>query len=165
MSTSKFSLSTFSKNNLIGVHPDLVRLVNRAIQLTNVDFRVNEGLRSKQRQAQLVKSGASQTTNSRHLTGHAVDLVAWVDSGVRWDWPLYYKIAEAMLLASKELKIPLEWGGCWGALMQNYPVQPVGSKVSITELAQQNYVNQRRNKGLSAFIDGPHFQLPWSVYK
>jgi peptidoglycan L-alanyl-D-glutamate endopeptidase CwlK len=51
--------------------------------------------------------------NSRHLTGHAVDLGAWVDGTVRWDWPLYYKIADAMLKAAKELNVAVEWGGHW----------------------------------------------------
>ncbi|WP_245680676.1 M15 family metallopeptidase [Veronia pacifica] len=51
--------------------------------------------------------------NSRHLTGHAVDLGAWVSGEVRWDWPLYYRIADAVKAASIELGIPIEWGGDW----------------------------------------------------
>jgi peptidoglycan L-alanyl-D-glutamate endopeptidase CwlK len=96
-----------------GVHPDLVKIVKRAIEITDTDFRVTEGLRTKARQKQLVKAGASKTMNSRHLTGHAVDLVALIDSKVRWDWPLYHKLADAMKAAAKELNIPLEWGGDW----------------------------------------------------
>lgn len=97
----------------MGVHADLVSVVHRAIQLTTIDFVVLEGLRTRTRQLQLVKSGASQTVNSRHITGHAVDLGALVDGDVRWDWPLYYKIAEAMKTAALELNIPIEWGGDW----------------------------------------------------
>lgn len=107
-----FKLSKRSRYSLLGVHPDLVRVVERAIQLTEVDFVVIEGLRTPTRQAELVKAGASQTQNSRHLTGHAVDLAAWVGT-VRWDWPLYPRIAAAMKQAAKELGVPIEWGGDW----------------------------------------------------
>ena len=109
----KFVLSRLSLSRLEGVHPDLVKVVKRAIEITEVDFRVSEGLRTKVRQAELVKSGASQTQNSRHLTGHAVDLVAMIGLDVRWDWPLYYKIADAVKQAAKELNVPIEWGGDW----------------------------------------------------
>jgi len=108
-----YKLGLKSKFRLRGVHPDLVKVVSRAIELTPVDFTVLEGLRSTIRQVELFKSGASKTMKSRHLTGHAVDLGALVSGSVRWDWPLYYKLAEAMKTASLELLIPLEWGGDW----------------------------------------------------
>ena len=108
-----FVLGSVSKNNLKGVHPDLVKVVERAISLTTVDFRVIEGLRSKQRQIELVNKGASKTLNSRHITGHAVDVVALIGGSVRWDWPLYEKISEAFKQASKELSISIVWGGDW----------------------------------------------------
>jgi peptidoglycan L-alanyl-D-glutamate endopeptidase CwlK len=98
---------------LKGVHPDLVRVVKRAITLTKVDFRVGEGLRTVERQRELVKSGASRTMNSRHITGHAVDLWAIVGGQVRWDWPLYYRIADAMKEAARQERVPIEWGGDW----------------------------------------------------
>jgi len=108
-----YQLGAKSWRNLAGVHPDLVSIVERAIQITPVDFAVLEGLRSPARQKRLVESGASTTMKSRHLTGHAVDLGAWVDSQISWDWPLYHKIAAAMKQAARELRIPLEWGGDW----------------------------------------------------
>lgn len=108
-----FVLSKKSLDRLTGVHPDLVRVVKRAIEITTVDFAVLEGVRSKARQEQLVKAGASQTMNSRHITGHAVDLGAYVSGSVRWDWPLYYKIADAVKQAAAELGVPIEWGGDW----------------------------------------------------
>lgn len=108
-----FKLGPASLLRLQGIHPDLVKVVERAIQLTEVDFTVLEGLRTKERQSQLLKAGATTTMNSRHLTGHAVDLGALVGGKVRWDWPLYYKIADAMKAASAELDIPIEWGGDW----------------------------------------------------
>ena len=108
-----YKLGLKSKFRLRGVHPDLVKVVSRAIELTPVDFTVLEGLRSTIRQVELFKSGASKTMKSRHLTGHAVDLGALVSGSVRWDWPLYNKLAEAMKTASLELLTPLEWGGDW----------------------------------------------------
>ena len=108
-----FRLSTRSISRLKGVHPDLVKVVNRAIEISTVDFAVLEGLRTAERQQQLVKAGASLTLKSRHLTGHAIDLGAMVDGKIRWDWPLYHKIAEAMKDAARELKITIVWGGDW----------------------------------------------------
>lgn len=108
-----YNLSKKSRDRLAGVHPDLVKVVERAIEITEIDFAVLEGVRSKTRQEQLVKAGASQTMRSRHLTGHAVDLGAFVAGSVRWDWPLYHKLAVAVKQAAAELQIPIEWGGDW----------------------------------------------------
>lgn len=108
-----FTLSPRSYKRLEGVHPDLVRVVERAIAITEVDFVVLEGLRTKERQAELLKTGASRTMNSRHITGHAVDLGAWVDKQVDWSWPLYSKIAAAMKQAASEQNVPIVWGGDW----------------------------------------------------
>lgn len=108
-----YKLGPTSLLRLQDVHPDLVKVVERAIELTEIDFTVLEGRRTKERQAELLKAGATTTMNSRHLTGHAVDLGALVGGKVRWDWPLYYKIADAMKAASAELGIPVEWGGDW----------------------------------------------------
>jgi peptidoglycan L-alanyl-D-glutamate endopeptidase CwlK len=88
-------------------------VVKTAITLTPVDFAVLEGLRSKARQRELFNAGASQTLNSRHLTGHAVDLGAWVGGEIRWDWPLYDRIANAMKMAANIEKVPIQWGGDW----------------------------------------------------
>lgn len=108
-----FSLSKRSMDRMTGVHPDLVKVVKLAITLTEVDFGVIEGTRVIERQRELVAKGASKTMNSRHLTGHAVDLVAYVGSEVRWDWPLYHKIADAMKRAANALGVPIVWGGDW----------------------------------------------------
>lgn len=108
-----YALSKKSRDRLAGVHPDLVKVVERAIEITEIDFAVLEGVRSKTRQEQLVKAGASQTMRSRHLTGHAVDLGAYVAGSVRWDWPLYHKLAAAVKQAAVELHVPIEWGGDW----------------------------------------------------
>lgn len=111
-----FTLSARSRGRLAGVHPALVGVVQRAIQITDIDFMVTEGLRTPQRQAQLVAAGASRTLNSRHLTGHAVDVAAIVDGGVRWDWPLYPRIARAMKRAAAERGVAIIWGGDWKSL-------------------------------------------------
>lgn len=108
-----YELSKRSKDRLSGVHPDLVRVVEKAISISDIDFTVLEGVRSIARQEQLVKSGASQTMRSRHITGHAVDLGAYVAGQVRWDWPLYHKLADTMKKAAEECSVPIEWGGDW----------------------------------------------------
>ena len=108
-----FQLSKRSKDRLSGVHPDLVRVVERAIQISDMDFTVLEGVRSIARQQQLVAAGASKTMKSRHITGHAVDLAPYVSGQVRWDWPLYDKLSATVKKAAAELEIPIEWGGDW----------------------------------------------------
>lgn len=102
-----------SKNSLKGVHPDLVKIFTRAYALAEVKPTVTEGLRTVARQRQLVAKGASQTMNSRHITGHALDVAFIVGKQVRWDWPLYKTFADVMKQAAKELGLPIEWGGDW----------------------------------------------------
>lgn len=111
-----YRLSSRSRTRLKGVHPALVAIVELAITKTPVDFMVTEGLRTPGRQAALVKAGASRTKNSRHLTGHAIDIAALVDAQVRWDWSLYPRIAAAFKEAAAELKTPIIWGGDWKTL-------------------------------------------------
>jgi peptidoglycan L-alanyl-D-glutamate endopeptidase CwlK len=105
-----YALGTRSRQRLSGVHPDLVAVVKRAIQITKQDFTVLEGIRNINRQRELVKAGKSKTMNSRHLTGHAVDLAPWP---ISWDWENFYPIADAMKQAAEELGVDLEWGGDW----------------------------------------------------
>lgn len=102
------SLNERSRKNLAGVHPDLVAVVERARE--RCDFLVTEGLRTKERQAFLVKAGKSQTQNSRHLYGLAVDLC---DCDGCYDIPDMHEIAKAMKAAAIELEVPIRWGGDW----------------------------------------------------
>lgn len=132
-----FELTPRDNMLLRGLHPDLQRVIRRAAQIAPFPFRITEGLRTAARQEQLVKSGASKTLNSRHLTGHAIDLVPLVDidgdgkfeSNELYHWPLYYRLAPAIKQAAKDEGVPIEWGGDW-----------------------------------RSFKDGPHWQLPWSKY-
>ena len=151
--TSGFVLGERSRKRLIGVDKNLVRVVEYALKHSEVDFTVLEGVRTLDRQRQLVRSGASQTMNSRHLTGHAVDLGALVGGQVRWDWPLYYKIGDAMIKASKDLKIPIRWGGAWH-------VGDIGNQDLGGRDLSDSYVDLRKSQGRRYFLDGPHFEIP-----
>lgn len=108
-----YRLSARSQLNLRDVHPDLRAVIERAIKITPIDFGVIEGIRTMERQKQLFAAGATKTLNSRHLTGHAVDLAAFVGGSIRWDWPLYDAIAVAVKQAAKDLNVPIIWGGDW----------------------------------------------------
>lgn len=152
-----FVLGTRSKQRLKGVHPDLVAVVHCAIQLTAIDFTVLEGLRSVERQRSLVAAGASQTMNSRHITGHAVDLGAYVHGSVQWEWTLYPSIADAMRRAAIELGTPIRWGGGWYLLNYCTSLAAIERKVAA-------YVSERRAQKRKAFLDGPHFELPANRY-
>lgn len=108
-----FRFSQRSLRNLQGVHHDLVRVVHRALELSPIDFVVTEGLRTRKRQEQLVAAGASRTMNSRHLTGHAIDVAPIVAGTVRWDWPLFHQLAAAFKQSASEKGVALVWGGDW----------------------------------------------------
>jgi peptidoglycan L-alanyl-D-glutamate endopeptidase CwlK len=112
-----YKLGTRSLQKLSGVHPDLVAVVKRAIEISEQDFSVLEGIRHIERQRELVKSGKSTTMNSRHLTGHAVDLVPYP---VSWDWEYFYPIVDAMKDAAEELGIDIVAGADW----TNFPDGP-----------------------------------------
>lgn len=108
-----YLFSEKSRTRLAGVHPDLVKVVNRALQLSTVDFAVVEGLRTRERQKELFAAGASKTMNSRHITGHAVDLAPVIGGQIRWDWPPFYDIEKAMKAAAQEIGVDVTWGGDW----------------------------------------------------
>lgn len=101
---------------LSGVHPDLISVIENAARLATLagmSFIVTEGIRSPEKQAMLLKRGATTTLKSRHLTGHAVDLAVVIEGEVRWDWVLYPKLAAIVKQSAQDLQIPIEWGGDW----------------------------------------------------
>lgn len=109
-----YKFSQRSLQRLSGVHPDLVRVMQRAISLTEVDFTVLEGLRTLERQKQLLRQGATTTLNSRHLTGHAVDIAPFINGQVSWHWPHYHALAPFVWKAAEIEGVKgLEWGGNW----------------------------------------------------
>jgi len=107
------TLGARSISRLDGVHPDLVRVVKRAAAISDLDFTVLEGLRTLDRQKKLFAQRATKTMNSRHLTGHAVDLAPILAGEVSWDWPLYHRLAKIVKQAAKEEGVSLTWGGDW----------------------------------------------------
>ena len=130
------------EQRLQGVHPDLVRVVRAAVGNSDVDFIVTEGLRTLARQKELLAKGASRTLKSRHLTGHAVDLAVVIGGEVRWDWPLYMKLANSMRLAAITENVPIVWGGTWKLLNTSKPPFTLHK----------------------SFPDEPHFELLSSTY-
>lgn len=151
-----FTLGAASLAHLAGVHPNLVKVVDRAIQLTEQDFTVMEGVRSVAAERQHVADGTSHTMNSKHLLqadgfGHAVDLVPWIDGKPSWDWPAIYKIAASVALAAAQLQVGLRWGGCWDRKLSDLIPTAAGM-----ESAEQAYCE--RHSGPD-FVDGPHFEL------
>lgn len=152
-----FVLSSRSLANLDGVHPTLVKLVQTAISLTAQDFAVFEGLRTSARQREYVARGVSRTPDSMHLRqpdgfGHAVDLVPWIDGGLRWEWPAIYPIAYAMHEAVRRMTPTphVVWGGVWD---RNF------AKLELTgDLRAHVSAYCFRHPGLD-FLDGPHFEL------
>ena len=113
-------LSERSLKNCEGVHADLVKVVKRAAELTEVDFIVIEGLRSMKRQRELVAAGASKTLKSRHLTGHAIDFVPVISGQIEWKTTAYKLPLEAFRRAAEDCKVPVEFGADWKTF-KDYP--------------------------------------------
>lgn len=113
-----FALDKLSLTHLVGVHPDLRRVVQDCATTGTLPFifGVSEGLRTLQQQKIDVAAGKSQTMASRHLDGHAVDLVAIIHGKVSWAWPPYYTIAAEMKRAAERCAVPITWGGDWTTL-------------------------------------------------
>jgi len=147
-----FKLSEISKQRLEGIKPELRAVVERAIEITEVDFGVTQGLRTMEEQEALVARGASKTMKSKHLTGDAVDLAAYVGSRVSWEITLYDNIADAMKQAAIELNTPIKWGAAW-------TVADITKWEGTMEEAMNAYVDWRRSEGRRPFIDAPHFEL------
>jgi peptidoglycan L-alanyl-D-glutamate endopeptidase CwlK len=150
----KLSQKSFDK--LKGVHPDLVRVIERAALIYQGNFEVICGLRTLEQQKELLRKGATTTLRSRHLTGHAIDVVPYdMDKGrISWDWQLYYPLAKAIKQAAKELKIPLEWGGDWKSFpdgphwqlpWKQYPIE--GEKVPPQPRKVQDLTKSRTMQG------------------
>ncbi len=112
-------LSKRSLARLAGVHPDLVKVVERAIEITANDFTVTCGVRTEKEQAENVKKGVSKTMKSKHLPqpdgySHAVDLAPLVDGKPSWNWGRPYDdVSSAMKRAAAELGVAIQWGGDW----------------------------------------------------
>lgn len=138
-------LNPRSEKNLAGVHPKLVAVVRRAADVSDIDFMVIEGLRTVERQKQLVAKGASKTMNSKHITGHAVDLAPMVDGEIRWDWGLYLPLASAMKNAAQDVGVDVKWGGTWDLLYK------------LKEPITADVLHKK-------FPDGPHFEIDPETY-
>jgi peptidoglycan L-alanyl-D-glutamate endopeptidase CwlK len=154
-----YVLGAKSRAELAGVHPKLVQVVERAIQITQQDFAVHDGLRTEAEQREYVRRGVSKTMNSMHRKqadgfGHAVDLVPFINGQLRWEWKPIFAIASAVRQAAGFHGVKLIWGGVW-----DRPFEALEPLPNYMEQAVNAYVARRRGAGKTAFIDGPHFEL------
>jgi peptidoglycan L-alanyl-D-glutamate endopeptidase CwlK len=147
-----FQLSQKSLDRLEGVNEHLITVVKTAIVLTDIDFGVICGMRTIEEQQTLVDKGASQTMKSKHLDGHAVDLMAYVGGRASWELNVYDDIADAMQKAAREVGTALRWGAAWH-------INDMREWSGTMEDAMNAYIDLRRGQGRRPFIDGPHFEL------
>ena len=136
----------------MGVEPELKEVVYEAIKVTKIDFGVIEGLRTEEKQKQLVESGASQTMKSKHLEGRAVDLMAYIGGRGSWELNVYDDIADAVKEAAINVDVAVRWGAAW-------TVTDIRKWDGTMEEAMNSYVDERRSQGRRPFIDAPHFEL------
>lgn len=153
---SDFKFGPESLKELKNVHQDLVAVVKKSLIYSVQDFSVHDGIRSLEEQKQLLAKGATKTLDSRHITGHAVDLVPYINGKLRWEWPPIFLIAEAVRMAAKELNVPLRWGGAWDVDFTHSDVAP--------EDLMAEYSARIKRQGKRPFLDGPHFELKRSQY-
>ena len=147
-----FKLSQRSIDRLEPVKPELFDVVLEAISLTKVDFGVICGLRTEEEQRALVEKGASQTMKSKHLTGDAVDLMAYIDGRGTWELNVYDDIAEAMREAARNQGVRIRWGAAWH-------IPDIAEWNLSMEDAMNSYIDERRAERKRPFIDAPHFEL------
>ena len=147
-----FKLSQRSMDKLEGVKPELIKVVQDAITLTTVDFGVIQGLRTQEEQAELVAKGASQTMKSKHLTGDAVDLMAYLGGKGSWELAIYDEVADAMKAAAISNNVGIRWGAAW-------TISDIRDWSGTMEDAMNSYIDERRSQGRRPFIDAPHFEL------
>ena len=147
-----FTLSQRSLGRLDGVKNELHSVVTTAIGLSNIDFGVTSGLRTQKEQEDLVARGASQSLKSKHLTGDAVDVVAYIGSRISWELNLYDDIADAMKEAAVREGVKIRWGAAWH-------IDDFRDWEGTAEEAMNAYIDLRRSQGRRPFIDGPHFEL------
>ena len=136
----------------MGIEPELKEVVYEAIKVTKIDFGVIEGLRTEEKQKQLVESGASQTMKSKHLEGRAVDLMAYIGGRGSWELNVYDEIADAMKEAAVKVDVAVRWGAAW-------TVTDIREWEGTMEDAMNSYIDTRRSQGRRPFIDAPHFEL------
>tara|TARA_B110000305_G_C19381004_1_gene609591 strand:+ start:1067 stop:1522 length:456 start_codon:yes stop_codon:yes gene_type:complete len=148
-----YKLSQRSLDRLDGLDERLVGVVKLAIHKSKIDFGVICGMRTLEEQRALVEKGASQTMKSKHLDGHAVDLMAYIGSRGSWELNLYDDIADAMAEAAREVDVPIRWGAAW--TVSNIAQFHGGTM----EDAMNSYIDERRSQNRRPFIDGPHFEL------
>lgn len=91
----------------------MVKVMQEAIKESPLDFGITEGLRTLERQKELFEAGKSQTMNSRHLRGLAVDIAIFIEGKLNWDFPNYKLVADHIKEVAKDLDIPITWGGDW----------------------------------------------------
>lgn len=119
-------LSSRSLKNLMGVHPDLERVIRRADEMCDKSghpFTIIEGVRTIERQKMLVSKGLSKTMHSRHLTGHAVDFVPLIEGEVTWKTQAFLPVIDAFKDAGRELNVAIESGHDWVSFKDTDHVQ------------------------------------------
>ena len=147
-----YKLSNRSLDRLSGVDDRLVEVVKAAIQETEVDFGVIQGLRTLEEQKKLFESGASQTMKSKHLDGLAVDLMAYVGGRGSWELNVYDEIADAMKWAADDVGVPIRWGAAWH-------IADIREWDGTMEDAINDYIDTLRAEGRRPFIDAPHNEI------
>lgn len=119
-------LSKASMEKLAGVDPELIELAQLARDISPIPFEITEGLRDRERQAYLVKTGKSRTMKSYHLRGKAFDFVAKPDGKVSWDLADYKTIvSRALKPAAKKLGLSdvITYGVEWKSIVDGPHVQ------------------------------------------
>ena len=146
-----FVLSQRSLSKMNGINNELHTVVCSAIKLSKIDFGVICGMRTETEQRALLEKGATTTMKSKHLTGDADDLMAYIGSRGSWELNLYDDIADAMKEAAIQERVGIRWGAAWN-------IPDIREWEGTMEEAMNHYIDERRAQKRRPFIDGPHFE-------
>jgi len=151
---NNFKLSEFSLENLSGVVKPLRALLYIGIDRTPIDFAVLAGVKTIETQRENVKSGASQTMNSKHLDGRAVDLRAYKQGKGTWEPDVYYELLDCLIEIATNVELPIRWGGAWH-------IPDITKYNGTAEEASREYIELRKSQGREPFVDLPHIEVSW----
>lgn len=150
MNNFKFGKHSFAES--VGVNHDLILLSDYALWKSPIDFGRYDGLRTREEQEEYVRTGASNTLHSKHLTGDALDLVPYINGKYRWEQDACVAIAMNMHQGSIFFGIPVRWGAVWDRLLSELDVHKLPQEI-------EKYIERRRLLGKKAFIDAVHYEL------
>lgn len=147
-----YFLSQECENKLSKIHPALAEVVRRAQAISDVQFLVIHGKRTKSEQEEFFRKGITNGANSPHLYGTAVDVLPVIKGRISPEAEVADEIATSMKYAAEDLNTPIRWGGAWH-------VDDVTVYEGLMEDLSMLYLEHSIMEGIRPQLDTGHFEL------